>query len=801
MATQEQKGARVIHNWDLTSLAEMEERSNFLLHARLTNYRRLNSLQPTGYLSKLGEPNFFGGTSFKKRWFRLTQLTSSMSVLTYYTSSDEATLKGTILMKDVVSVRFSDGGKTKKVKIVLLVEVKSAGSKARVYVLHQDNPDQLAQWSAVLTRELQKHGSPTAESKGETNNDSKGETNHETNLAPPSKIISTVSVPFKPAKAMATIDASGRLSKIFITFAGSGYQQKPRVYLVGGGNGVMPVTHATCTAQVDSMGRILSITVVEPGGGYASSPTVKILWDNNTSSSSLPSSSIKMPIKTSSETSIQTSIQTATKSPSPDTPVSYDIAHYVPTQALMNRLPSVFAQYQNDYGLIPVSVSATALVDAGVVSNITDETLYELVGCINRFDLLIRTGDPSNYHYETKGFLNEKEFVAMVYSAWMLGMGSDGEGDKGEDEKQGETKSVHDGKEDQDTAATTITAKEETKSLDDAKKEIATAAMAAASKGEEKKKDSSDNTKTMIATYHVQNETFDKVFQKFSQGTRYIKLFKEVPVNQRDWYGGSHALPESSEQTPSVADLLQALRVDGTISAESFWLHLRDLKDGAKRMVYRAALLLAPKKHFRDDQTRISKLELAIFVNALNQSQSGDRHHISDWHSSYTRWISQLNNTKLYEAMIKISCKELERLATATITAKNDLTSDSLYTSVQQGYCNSTINHMAKCSEILHYLKTRPNFHACFLNEDLLTRHELHLLLALVELEHSNFYDLDSSFLQDSFIMKDLMTFIRKTSRVSLKALNNRIRQRNMMLWLHLLKRARTLILCVYIWY
>ena len=144
--------------------------------------------------------------------------------------------------------------------------------------------------------------------------------------------------------------------------------------------------------------------------------------------------------------------------------------------------------------------------------------------------------------------------------------------------------------------------------------------------------------------------------------------------------------------------------------------------------------------------------------------------------------------------------------------ANNYLTSDSipaaLYSGVQQGYCNSTINYMAKSSEMLHYLKTRPNFDACTSEEDQLTTRELYLLLVLVELEHSNFYDLDSSFFQHSLTMNYLMEFMGRTSAWSerrftykdMKTLNSRIRQRNMMLWPCLLNQTSKLIFCICIY-
>ena len=133
--------------------------------------------------------------------------------------------------------------------------------------------------------------------------------------------------------------------------------------------------------------------------------------------------------------------------------VSYDVVHYVPTQVQIDRLPGVFAHYQNEHGLMPVHDSVPFLDAIGVL-NITGEKFHQLVGCINRVDLSVRSG-------VLKGFINENEFTAMVYSAWMLGMGTNDDGERKEAEGEttslnDETKPLNDVKDDQDRAGSAV---------------------------------------------------------------------------------------------------------------------------------------------------------------------------------------------------------------------------------------------------------------------------------------------------------------------------------------------------------
>ena len=181
-----------------------------------------------------------------------------------------------------------------------------------------------------------------------------------------------------------------------------------------------------------------------------------------------------------------------------------------------------------------------------------------------------------------------------------------------------------------------------------------------------------------------------------------------------------------------------------------------------------------------------------------------------------TLWKYQLRSTLLYQNAIETSYKE--KVATAAAMAAMSTTSSSttvplrLYEGVQHGRCNPTVNYLAKSSEMLHYLKTRPNFENCQSIDDRLTKREMYLLLALIELEHSNFHDLEQSFFFHAETMDYFSSFMGKTRQIklipyawskkfpmhSMEALLIRIQKRNLLLWQCLLDPVGTLFFCFF---
>ena len=683
---------------------------------------------PSGFLQKLGDKNLF--VSYKTRYFCLDK-----GILSYYIKSSMAQKKGSIDLKDVRTIQF---GK-RKGKIVLEVTTPS-----RIYTLLSDDPETIAQWSARLNHEIQstetKDNTKTTEANAET----------ETNLP----------CPFNPAKAVASIDALGHLSKIFIVAAGGGYSEKPVIYVTGGGSNVQP---AKCVACVDGRGAILSVQIVEPGNGYTSSPTIRITNEaqniedeeegkdeNKDKDMNLSGDPNGTEAKTPTEQSSSTKLLL----------VSYDVLHYVPTQVEMDRLPSVFAQYQNKHGLMAMddSVCALALGAAGI-QNTTGETFQKLIGCVNRV-----------------GFLNEKEFVAMVYSAWMLGMGPNplGSDDGGDGERKGEAEAEGEGekkssigsKDDQTTVATTTTTTTTTTSKEETN----------ATSDQDNAATASDAT---TATYHNQNKTFDKIFHTYSLGTRFIDI------------SNSSQFPSRNIESV-MADLLGKLRTKPTLTADLLPAKLTTMS-------------------LRSQNRGISKLELAIFVNALNQVKREPwDEHINNC-DQVVLWKFQLTSVQLYQTLLLNTFDERIASVAAPLTMPVTVAATSkamaLYSGLQQGHsaCNPEINHMAKSYEMLHHLKTLPNFASCLSNEDQISTNELNLLMAIVELEHSNFCHVEKSFLKHPTTMEYLNSILMVSkkyfpvgsagrcqwskvfSNQQMSALIENICQRNRLLWLCLL--------------
>jgi hypothetical protein len=232
--------------------------------------------------------------------------------------------------------------------------------------------------------------------------------------------------------------------------------------------------------------------------------------------------------------------------------------------------------------------------------NTTGETFQKLIGCVNRV-----------------GFLNEKEFVAMVYSAWMLGMGPNplGSDDGGDGERKGEAEAEGEGekkssigsKDDQTTVATTTTTTTTTTSKEETN----------ATSDQDNAATASDAT---TATYHNQNETFDKIFHTYSLGTRFIDI------------SNSSQFPSRNIESV-MADLLGKLRTKPTLTADLLPAKLTTMS-------------------LRSQNRGISKLELAIFVNALNQVKREPwDEHINNC-DQVVLWKFQLTSVQLYQTLL-----------------------------------------------------------------------------------------------------------------------------------------------------